>query len=739
MDQRPVTKPNWFRQNGAQLLVIIAVIAVVCRYFHPLDVVLAGFGLSFIIFLHELGHFAAAKACGVRVHSFSIGFGPEFWGVRYGETNYKVSVLPLGGFVSMAGEGDDSNDVAVDDPTADAEHPQGKPDPDPRSLKNKSVPQRMLIMSAGVIMNLLLAAALFVATYLHGVEEKPGVIARVEPGSAAWVAGVHPGTTIARINDRENPWFDDIRPIVSSSGPGKPVRLGLAYKGDLREVEIEPARRVGGLFPTLGVLPPEGMSLRDLRRDPTPPAEPGSAAAAAVGSDGQGFLPGDRIVAMTDPATGSVTPIRADFNGLPGEFFDYASRMTKLADKPVEFRVVRKSGSEPVTIRVGVEPSYDLGVAVRVGPVSAVRAGSPAERAGVRAATADTPGDRIVSVTLPESGGGPSVFSTEPDDLKAGAAFLDPLKLPGELARWAARTPGEKSVKLTVLRLADHSPQPAVLKLGYDESYGPEPALEGLPDTPLTLDGLGIAYAAVGVASRVPDGGAAAAAGLKPDDKVTEVRFHSLDLDGKPIESKWQPVQPEHWAFVAQSVQLHAPHAVDLKLERDGQSVEVSLTAVADPTRGQADRGLQFAAATRTQRAAGVGEALQMGLYRTSRKITETYQSLYAIVSGRISPLALQGPITMARGAYLIAGQDVWHLLIYLALVSVNLAVVNFLPIPVLDGGHMMFLGYEAVTGRPAPLSVQAVLTYLGLAMVLCLMTFTVGLDFWRLWKQFGG
>ena len=742
MDQTPVANPSWLRQNGVQLLLIAAVAALICRYFHPLDVLLAGFGLSFIIFLHELGHFAAAKLCGVHVKTFSIGFGPAlpFCSFTYGETTYKVSVVPLGGFVSMVGEGDDSNDVAVDDPSSDEAHPAGKPDSDPRSLKNKPVWQRMIIISAGVIMNLLLAAALFVATYLHGVEEKPGVIARVEPGSAAWVAGVHPGAVIRRINDRANPWFDDIRPIVSSSGPGKPVSLALEYKGDVRDYEIEPVRREGGLFPTLGVLPPEGLTLRDLRRDPLPPVEPGSAAANAVGSDGKGFLPGDRVVAMTDPVSGELTPIRPDFDGLPGEFFDYDARLRRLVDKPVEFRVVRKGGSEPVTIPVGVEPTYDLGLAVRVGPVSAVRVGSPAERAGVRAAAPGQIGDQIVSVSLPQSSGNPKLISADPDDLKAGATFLDPLELPGELARWAASRPDTaKSLKITVLRNSDHTREPVVLELDWDASYGNTPDLEGMADTPLTLDGLGIAYPALGVVSRVKPGSPAQAAGLQDDDKVTEVRFHSLDADGKPLVTKWQPVKPEHWAFVAQSVQLRAPHALDLKVERDGQPVEVSLTAAADPSRGKVDRGLQLAPATRLQRAAGVGEALEMGLYRTSRKITETYQSLYAIVSGRISPLALQGPITMARGAYLIAGQDVWHLLIYLALVSVNLAVVNFLPIPVLDGGHMMFLGYEGVTGRPAPLSVQAVLTYLGLAMVLCLMLFTVGLDFWRLWKQFTG
>ena len=100
---------------------------------------------------------------------------------------------------------------------------------------------------------------------------------------------------------------------------------------------------------------------------------------------------------------------------------------------------------------------------------------------------------------------------------------------------------------------------------------------------------------------------------------------------------------------------------------------------------------------------------------------------------GRTSVKAMSGPITLARYSYLIAGQDVWHLLLWIGLISVNLAVVNFLPIPVLDGGHMVFLIYEGVRGKPAPVIVQEIMTYAGLAVIGCLMLFVLGLDLWRI------
>jgi regulator of sigma E protease len=89
--------------------------------------------------------------------------------------------------------------------------------------------------------------------------------------------------------------------------------------------------------------------------------------------------------------------------------------------------------------------------------------------------------------------------------------------------------------------------------------------------------------------------------------------------------------------------------------------------------------------------------------------------------------------VTIARVAYKIAGMDFWEFVFFLGLISVNLAVINFLPIPVLDGGHMVFLVYEKLRGKPASEGVRIGATYAGLALILCLMVFVLWLDFSRL------
>src|SRR5262249_62419604 len=128
--------------------------------------------LGVVIFIHELGHFLVAKWCDVHVTVFSIGFGPAIPGCRFkwGETTYKVALFPLGGYVQMVGQvdGDESSDGSEDDP---------------RSYRNKTVGQRMLIISAGVIMNVILAVVCFVLLFRRpGQDRIPGVIGPADTG-----------------------------------------------------------------------------------------------------------------------------------------------------------------------------------------------------------------------------------------------------------------------------------------------------------------------------------------------------------------------------------------------------------------------------------------------------------------------------------------------------------------------------------------------------------------------------
>ena len=727
------TLASWFRANGTSAVVTAAIVAAVCYYLHPLDVVLAIVGLGGIIFIHELGHFVAAKACGVHVKTFAIGFGPPlpFCHFHYGETHYKLAMIPLGGYVAMVGEGDAKGDTVDASTEPDEQETYSKDYP--RSFANKPVWQRMIVISAGVVMNILLAAVCFVVVYMHGVEEQPAVAQAVDPGSAAWRAGMRPGEELMKLNElANNPtegknrlWFDDIRMVVSSIHRGETASVTTTYQGQTRTYELEPVRAEGGLFPVIGISPPQSLTLSYYRRGGPPPYDPGSPAAQAKAADGTGFRSKDRVVAMTDPATGAVTdlPLSAD-----GGQFEFRRRLHALAGKDVTLRVERADGA---TAELPLPKAYrkDLGLRMTPGQVTAVRDGSPAAKAGIvtRVVTkgdVEREGDVVLAVAVADGGDGkPVTFDT-----------ADPLRLPEKLTAWAEGMAKKSEPNWNATVRVRRAGAELELPMTWDDSYRTVPGPILSPVSPVPLDGFGLAYQVSSTVADVRPDSPAAKAGILKGDTVTQVRFKAVDFKDNVKTGGWQPVGEFHYAYLDSTLQRQAPHGVDLKVTRGEEEKEfLDLTATDDTSRPVAADGLIFGKELRVLKADSVGEALGLGLQRTIRMVKNTYQGLYALIAGRVSVKVMSGPITLARAGYILAGESVWKLLLLIGLISVNLAVVNFLPIPVLDGGHMVFLIYEGIRGKPAPVLVQNVLTIVGLSMVLCLMLFTIGLDIWRL------
>ena len=162
-----------------------------------------------MVVVHEFGHFAVAKLCGVRVEAFSFGFGPRLFGVKYGDTDYKVCLLPLGGFVRMTGENfSELSDAATGTATV-------APPDDPGALTSHPRWQRILIGVAGPVANFVLAFVLMVG-YFGWINEVPAVEVRsttvewVTPGSAAAQAGIEPGDILRRVAGIDNPSWENV-------------------------------------------------------------------------------------------------------------------------------------------------------------------------------------------------------------------------------------------------------------------------------------------------------------------------------------------------------------------------------------------------------------------------------------------------------------------------------------------------------------------------------------------------
>ncbi|HXO20825.1 MAG TPA: RIP metalloprotease RseP [Thermoanaerobaculia bacterium] len=275
------------------------------------NVLAFAFALGVIIFVHESGHLMMAKAFGVRVLTFSLGFGKSLWGFRRGETEYRVSALPLGGYVRLGGE--------------NAEEATG----DPREFVSKPRWQRVLVYLAGPLMNVVLAIVLFAGLFMVGIAVPnlpgiPSVVGAVEPGSSAAKAGLQRGDRIVAAKGEPVTSWKDLGFALLTS-PGQPVALVVERGATRFNATVTPVRdpkyAVGdsaGIYPSI--------------RPQVTEILPNSPAAAA------GFRTGDEIRAV---------------DGRPiADSQDFVAYVDKRAGQRIDIQVVR----DAVLLTVPVTP-----------------------------------------------------------------------------------------------------------------------------------------------------------------------------------------------------------------------------------------------------------------------------------------------------------------------------------------------------------------------------------------------
>ncbi|MFZ7126575.1 MAG: RIP metalloprotease RseP [Desulfobacterales bacterium] len=184
--------------------------------------------LGVLIFFHELGHFLVARLFGVGVEKFSLGFGPRLFGRQIGLTDYRISLIPLGGYVKMVG----------DEPDAEIE-----PELKPMSFTHKSVGRRFLIVAAGPLFNLLLAVVIFFFVFsFSGVFIHQPVIGEVQPDSPAATAGLQPGDRVVAVGGVEVENWEEMAQRIGAS-KGEAVTLTIERDGAARTLSIVPQLR----------------------------------------------------------------------------------------------------------------------------------------------------------------------------------------------------------------------------------------------------------------------------------------------------------------------------------------------------------------------------------------------------------------------------------------------------------------------------------------------------------------
>ncbi len=649
-------------------------------------------GLGFVIFVHELGHFLVAKACGVKCEKFFLGFdvgGLKLLSFKWGETEYGIGALPLGGYVKMLGQDDNPAAAAAEAQRARAAGPGHAfsagdlpPEPtagqhpawDPRSYPAQSVPKRMAIISAGVIMNVIFAVLMASLAYGLGVKEMTCAISSVRAGGAAWLAGLRTGDEIVKIGDRSNPIFNDLRHGVTVGDVEKGIEFTIRRPADGSEwtVLLKPDTDLGA--PTIGVTSPFSLTL---------PADFGKGLPGAAGQSKPALEPGDTIRTIDGVSVETYSQLLAALSRKP------AATITLGVDRP------RNGSPERIEVSLPPQPRLVTGMVMTAGPVEAVQAGSPALDAGIE------PGDEIRQID-----GQPIGNPLTIDDRlapRAGQPVTLTIGRPGQPDREVAVTPREVTWR-------------------DDETTG--------LGCPLSIASLGVAIEVLSRVADVTAGSPAAKAGIASDETITRA---TLLIPGETEVGEGVPLSAEepNWpAVTAVLQQLPAGTKLRLAVETEsGQSRQVELEPEAAENLFVVERGLVFEPVYKQVRAGSIGEAFGRGSRKAWEDLSLVYSFLGKLTSNTISPRLLGGPIEIAKQAGKSAEEGFGRLLLFLTMLSANLAVVNFLPIPVLDGGHMVFLLYELVRGKPPSENVVAILSYLGLALILTLMMFVFGLD----------
>jgi len=192
--------------------------------------------LGIMVLVHEWGHFIVAKSFGVRVETFSIGFGTRLWGFKRGDTDYRISALPLGGYVKMAGD-----------------NPLEERKGDPDEFLSKPRWQRVLIALAGPAMNILLSIVLVAGIYMRGSKQpafldRPMVLVGVLQDSAAQKAGLMPGDRIVSVNGVKNPTWDRAQLELMSTLPGHMLSVAVDRNGQQLSLSVPAAPSVEEVF-----------------------------------------------------------------------------------------------------------------------------------------------------------------------------------------------------------------------------------------------------------------------------------------------------------------------------------------------------------------------------------------------------------------------------------------------------------------------------------------------------------
>jgi regulator of sigma E protease len=647
--------------------------------------ILVGFGS--VIFFHELGHFISAKYFGIRCDVFSLGIGPRLCGWRkgmgfsfgstqigpvalspasegnttvirtdVGETDYRLSWLPFGGYVRMLGQ-DDMDPTKVSD--------------DPASYLKKPIWQRMVVISCGVIMNLIFAVIIFALVFRVGVDFPPAVVGGLAYNSPAEKSGLQVGDKIVSINHHLPAGFlefTDLGAAAALDGRGEPVSLQYLRGSDPtpHSVDVVPVFNPDTQLLAFGVNSTYSLQIADMSEQDLQTVD-------RQYPELKGIVPGSTIRTCNGIPVNDWGELYAAIQNCQGRPVNLGLTAPDQAQKP--YTIIFSPMLEP---RVGVENNPPL---LEMYP-------------------------RIkIIVVLPDSAG--AAAGLKPDDVIVRVGTLANPSME-QFVKTIQDNPGE-SLSIEVLRNSNAVTAHAMP----DKKYG-----QGDLGVTAIYD-----YADSTVGHVTDDG---ARLHIQPGSKLIAIGVGEAVSDAhtmivrKRIDSWFDVFGVLQGLSNSQLVTLYFDQGPPIELMPTDAQV-----AVGDQYEYELSISLILQPLMQLQRADNIGIAVQMGLNHTWNWILRTYLTLRGLGTGTISPSQLHSIVGIASVTY-IAEQTygIMYLLFLLGVISVNLAVINFLPLPILDGGLFVMLIIEKIRGRPLSLKIQAAIQLVGIILIVALFLY---------------
>jgi len=687
------------------------------------DLAMVVVGFSLIILIHEAGHFWAARWAGIRVLAFSLGFGPAIvsyrkgWGLRRGSsegeyttaqpgtlvgvsaTEYRWNVLPLGGYVKMLGQDD-----------ADPSARSGESD----SYQSASVWKRMVVISAGVVFNVIAAAVLFVIVFTVGLKTEAPVVGDVGPGSPAagvvasnaeslgvTTPGLKAGDRVVLVSGSAPDSFKDITLEAAMAARGSKVRLTVERAGvsGPLEFEVQPRADAFSKLLDLGLRPAVSSVVYGASLDA---AARGALAARLTEVGMKGVEPGMRLVG----AESGGRKAEAGADGL---------------SPYVLSGLVRGGNGEPVTLRFAGSSGGEVSATVPVREEFATQLleGSSADQViPMQHLVGLTPVMRVEQIDAERSAA---------TGLKTGDLFarLGEVEWPNVAEGIAEIRRGDRAtIDVAVARKKGDGEWETVEigavavkqgRIGFvpGTSEGVSAVVSRWPNMAMTSRE--ILGGGEGVVMR-PSG---AGLGLVPGARVESINGDKVaDFSGMRAALRRLAEKAGGSGFEARVVARVLVAGEPMALTRvwavsEAESKGLLALSWLSPL-GPGD----FEPLEIVLKGDGPVGAVMLGLRETHRVMLSTYLTFARLVQGTVKIEHLKGPVGIAHVGTMIADRGVVWLMFFLAVISINLAVINFLPLPIVDGGHMVFLLYEALTGKPVSVAVQNVATVVGLVLV---------------------